>query len=265
MSRNLEKTDECVPEALWAHSDVVAEERHDEAERGEALVPHHQLKDESCNGVENLNGDISKKIHDDAVRKKRTNLPGELEKALNRRAACVRPHKEIQTDTGADGDGYKPSLQTQEPNFAKLRKDGGQKSHKPNTQQLDTNSKHMWHLNTGGSPTEHVRTHSVDCMLEQHCESIKKRFQANESDWETHSNIHQFRMNESIGCNYSSNLCRKSNCSKRDEEKMQVVVAADSKLNITQTVTKGEITATPRERRNAAKSKDKVIREPWRC
>lgn len=352
MSRNPEKTDEGDPEALWAHSDIEAEVRHDEAERGEALVPHHQLKDESCSRVENLkhqNGDIFKKIRDDVVCKKWTNFLGELEEPLNQRAACVRPHKEIQTDTGADADRCKPSLQTQKPNFKERTKDGGQKHHDENRQQLDTNSEeHMWPLNTGGSPTVHLRTHCVDFMLEQNRGSRKKRLKANETDWETQTSVvaktrtettnvndrcltrnsvkraetkvvknkreaaaevriegktkHRslsanmcdsnvksshvssngyssssvshltehlqspLRMNEPIGCNCSPNLCRKSSRLKRDEEKIQHVGAAGSSCTMytTQTVTKGERTASPRERRNAANSRDKVKREPRR-
>ncbi|XP_056224498.1 ubiquitin carboxyl-terminal hydrolase 47-like isoform X3 [Seriola aureovittata] len=42
------QTDEVDQKADFAYSDVKAEGRCDEAERGEALVPHHQLKDESC-------------------------------------------------------------------------------------------------------------------------------------------------------------------------------------------------------------------------
>ncbi|XP_028419738.1 ubiquitin carboxyl-terminal hydrolase 48-like isoform X2 [Perca flavescens] len=167
-----EKTDEGNQEALCLHSDVEAEVRHDEAERGDALVPHHQMKDESCNGggkIKHLNDNILKNCTD-TVWKKPTNLSGELEKQPSQRATCARTHKEsfLYTDTGADGD----SLQRKRSDFAKLKKDGGPKSHEPIRQQLDTNSKeHMWNLNTRGTPT----THQLGRMLEQKHSSPNKR------------------------------------------------------------------------------------------
>lgn len=340
MSRNPENTDEGDQEALCAHLDVEAEGRHDEEKREEAPVPHHQLKDESCNGRENkhLNGDILKMIHDDPVSKKLPNFSGELVEQLYQRA-----------DTGADGDSYKPSLQRQKLHFAKLQKDGRQKGHEPNGQQLDTNSKEdVWHLNTRGSNTAHLRTQHV----EQSQTSQKKKRQMNETDWETQDNIiaesgtttttsvidsgltrnrvkpaeinilkikkeaeiaegrtegkrkqgrkadvcanichsdvsfyvsqhgyssssvpyqtenlqSQFNMNEPIRCNYSPSLYRKSNSPKRDKEKKQHVVTEDSscQLDTTRTVTKGGKSTSPREKRNAAKSRNEVNREPWR-
>ncbi|XP_037614546.1 ubiquitin carboxyl-terminal hydrolase 47-like isoform X1 [Sebastes umbrosus] len=116
VSRHPGKTDEGDQEALSAVSDADAEGRHVETQRGEALVPHRQQMDGSCNGGGNLNGDILKKSHDDDTVWKK------LEKQPNQRVACVRPHKEmfLQTDTGADRDSYKPSLHTQKSNLNSL-------------------------------------------------------------------------------------------------------------------------------------------------
>ncbi|XP_044039326.1 ubiquitin carboxyl-terminal hydrolase 47 isoform X2 [Siniperca chuatsi] len=356
VSRHPEKTDDVDQEACSAHSDVEAEGRHGEAERGEALDPLHQLKDESCNGGENLmhlNGDILKKGYDDMVLKK-TDFTGELENQLeNQRMASVRPHKEmlLQTDTGADGDSYKPCLKTQKSNFAKLQKDGGQKSHELNRHQLNINSKEqLCHLNTRGTPTVHLRTHNADHKLEQSHESQKKRLKVNDPAGETQINTVAKTGTKTIGvtdisltinsvkpaavknkreaaaeerkriegksikqrgedgvsanmydsdvksfnhfsngyssssvpyltghlqspfnmyytgCNYSSNICRKSNSSKREKEKMQHVVAAHGicKLETTRTVTKGEQTASSGEKREAAKRRDKINKELWR-
>ncbi|XP_070710471.1 ubiquitin carboxyl-terminal hydrolase 47-like [Pempheris klunzingeri] len=68
------------------------------------------------------------------------------------------------------------------------------------------------------------------------------------------------------GCSSSPNACRKSASSERDEWKMQPAVSADSscKLDTAQAVTKGDTTVSQREKRNAAKSRDKVTRKPWR-
>ncbi|XP_070786064.1 ubiquitin carboxyl-terminal hydrolase 50-like isoform X2 [Enoplosus armatus] len=267
VSRHPEKTDEGDQEAHCAQSDVEAEGRHDEAERGEALVPHHQLKDESCDGG-------------------LADSPGDLEHRLNQNEEVLIP-----TDTGADGDSYKPCLQTQRPHFAKLQKDGGQKSNKPNIHQPDVNSKeNTCHPNTRGSPTAHLRTCYLDYMSEQNHESQKKRLNVNEPDQETQiSNIAKtgtettsvidssysssvsyltgrlqspFSVNEPAGCNFSP----EPNRLKRSKEKMQHVVTADRscKLETTQTVTKGERTAGPGEKRNAAKSGNIINRKPWR-
>ncbi|XP_071316088.1 ubiquitin carboxyl-terminal hydrolase 47-like isoform X3 [Trachinotus anak] len=54
VSRCPEKTDEVNQEAPFIYSDVKAEGRRDEAEGGEALVPHHQVKDEHCSIGGNL-------------------------------------------------------------------------------------------------------------------------------------------------------------------------------------------------------------------
>ncbi|XP_029310918.1 ubiquitin carboxyl-terminal hydrolase 47-like [Cottoperca gobio] len=140
--RHPEETDE----GEDAHSEVKAEGRRDDTERGERLVPHHPLKDESCDGGENLkhlNGEVLKERHDDSIWKKHTHFSGE--KLSNLRAPCVRPHAEmlLQTDTGADRD----SLQTQTSQFAKL-----QKSHETRQQLVRDSEEHMWHPNTRGTP-----------------------------------------------------------------------------------------------------------------
>lgn len=80
----------------------------------------------------------------------------------------------------------------------------------------------------------------------------------------------QCRKNEPTWCSCSPNLCRKSNGSKRDKEKMQHAVTAEScyKPETKQTVKKGEIPASPREslrkRKTAVESRDKAKQEPWR-
>ncbi|XP_044197011.1 ubiquitin carboxyl-terminal hydrolase 17-like protein C [Thunnus albacares] len=192
VNRDPEKTGEGDQEARFAHSDVESEGRHDEAERGEAPVPRHQLKDDSCNGgksLQHLNGDILKKSDDDTVWKKLTNISGEVEKQTNQRAACVRSRKEMLPQTVEDGNSYRTSLQKS--NFAKPEKDEGQKSHGPNIEQhAATNSEqHIYHLNTRGTPTAHFRKHSDNSMLEQNHNSQKKRLKADEIVWETQSSI----------------------------------------------------------------------------
>ncbi|XP_039679545.1 ubiquitin carboxyl-terminal hydrolase 17-like protein A isoform X2 [Perca fluviatilis] len=266
VSKDPDKTDQGNQEALCLHSDVEAEIRHDEAERGDALVPHHQMKDESCNGggnIKHLNDNILKKICTDTVWKKPINLSGELEKQPSQRATCARTHKEnvLYTDTGADGD----SLQRKRSDFAKLKEDGGPKSHEPIRQQLDTNSEeHMWNPNTRRTPT----THQLGRMLEQKHSSPNKRLKGNETIQETQNNFvaetgtsltdstrngikpnsfhvssngyssslvpyltghlqGQFKIKEPTEYNYLPNLCRKPNSSKRDEERMHHAVTAD--------------------------------------
>ncbi|XP_035849378.1 ubiquitin carboxyl-terminal hydrolase 47-like isoform X2 [Sander lucioperca] len=284
VSKDPEKTDEGDQEALCLHSDVEAEVRHDEAERGDALVPHHQMKDESCNGggkIKHLNDNILKNCTD-TVWKKPTNLSGELEK-----------HKEsfLYTDTGADG----ISLQRKRSDFAKLKKDGGPKSHEPIRQQLDTNSEeHMQNLNTRGNPT----THQLGRMLEQNHSSPNKRLKGNETIQERGVGVYakmcdsdvnsfhvssngyssslvpyltghlqgQFKIKAPTGYNYLPNLCRKPNSSKRDEERMHHAVTADSscKPETKLTVKKLGQTASPRERKKTVKSRDNTKREPWK-
>ncbi|XP_034713173.1 ubiquitin carboxyl-terminal hydrolase 48-like isoform X2 [Etheostoma cragini] len=181
VSKDFEKIDEGNREALCLHSDVEAEIRHDEAVRGDALVPHHQMKDERCNSggkIKHLNDKILK-ICADTVLKKPTNLSGELEKQPSQRATCVRTHKESfpYTDTGADGD----SLQTKRTHFEMPKKNGGPKSHEPIRQQFDTNSEeHMRNRKTKGSPT----THQLGCVSEQNPSSPHKRL-----SWKTQNNI----------------------------------------------------------------------------
>ncbi|XP_059211294.1 ubiquitin carboxyl-terminal hydrolase 47-like [Centropristis striata] len=156
VSKNPEKTDEGDQESLCTQSDVEAEGRYEEAERGEALVSHRQPKQESFKGqetVQHLHGEILKKSHDDTIGMKQTNL----------RAGCGRTHHEmLQSDSVEDGD----SLQTQMSNFVMLQKDGGRKHHEKR-RQLDTN------------------LHHVDSMIEQNRASSKKRLNANETVWET--------------------------------------------------------------------------------
>ncbi|XP_028419743.1 uncharacterized protein LOC114545571 isoform X2 [Perca flavescens] len=339
VSKDHEKTDEGNQEALCLQSDVEAEVRHDEAERGDALVPHHQMKDESCNGcgkIKHLNDNILKNCTD-TVLKKPTNLSGELEKQPSQRATCARTHKEsfLYTDTGADGD----SLQRKRSDFVKLKKDGGPKSHEPIRQQLDSNSEeHMWNLNIRGTPT----THQLGRMSEQKHSSPNKRpsrqtqnsivaetgtsmtdstrnsikpaettvvknkrvavaevkkegFSAKQkrgvgvcakmcdsdvNSFHVSSNGYssslvpyltghlqgQFKMNEPTGYNYLPNLCRKPNSSKRDEERMHHAVTAESscKPETKLTVKKVEQTASPRERKKDAKSRDNTKREQWK-
>lgn len=226
------KTDEGDQEALCAHSHVDAEGRHNETERGQALLPHPQLKDESCNGGGNSN--------DGTVWKKQT---GELEKQLNQREACARPHEEmLQTDTGGHGDSCEPSLRTEKLHFAKLQKDVNDcslasKRVKPadvvkNKREavaevrIEGNSAKQKREAGGNANTFHVSSDDCSTLLTGHTQS-------------------QFSMHE-------PNLCTKSNGSKRDEERMQHVA-------ITQTVKTGLTTA--RLRRKAAESRDK---EPWR-
>ncbi|XP_035531589.1 probable ubiquitin carboxyl-terminal hydrolase creB isoform X2 [Morone saxatilis] len=298
--RNLEKTDEDL-EANCAHSYVEAEERHVEAGR-EVFVRHPQPMDESCNGEPNLNGDILKRSHEDT-------FFGELGKERSQRAACVRPHKEMlpQTETTANGETSKPSLQTQKASFTKLQNDAGQKRHEPDRQQLDTNSKeHMCPLNTGGSFTVNVRKHNS----EQNHESLKEGLKANETIRETKNrsfaktgtktsetynltknrvksaeteavaevrmerksklkreagvseNVHHPNLTSVFFPGYPSSSPspnRKSNSSRRDKRETQ---RPDSsrKLHTTQTVTKGEETASPTKKRRAQEDK----RNPWK-
>lgn len=211
-----------------------------------------------------LNGDILKKSHDDTVGKRQTNFLWELEK---QRVARLRPHKEIwlQTDTGAGED----SLQRQRSDFAKLQKDGGQKSHEPIREQLDTNSQeHLQYFNTDHKPaeTEVVAKVRIEGKSNQRKEAGDVKSCLFSSDGFSSSIVpcmSGHMQTQITGCNYSPNLC---NSSKRDKEILQHVVSADSscRLDTTQTVTKGGKTASCREKRNAIKSREKAKKEPWK-
>ncbi|KAM8747852.1 uncharacterized protein AB9X84_015733 isoform 2-T3 [Acanthopagrus schlegelii] len=140
-----------------------AEGRHEEADRGGPLVCSHQLTDESCRRGEtlvHLNGNPLKKGDDDTLRDK---LP--------------------QTDPEADGD-----RQTKNPNSAKLRKDGRQKTHGRNTQP-DTNSReHMQHLESRGTPTVPLGKLNGDNTLKPNHEPQKKIGETNNAVRETQTN-----------------------------------------------------------------------------
>ncbi|XP_018559455.1 ubiquitin carboxyl-terminal hydrolase 47 isoform X1 [Lates calcarifer] len=131
VSTHPEKTDEISEEAQCSQVD---EGGQDEAERGEAPVPRHQLKEERCPGDENLkhvNGDVLNEMTDDTDSE-------ELETQPDQTAACVTPQEDIQrqTNTGADGD----SLQTQKLYFSKTQTSG---HHEPNRHHLNTNSEQI--------------------------------------------------------------------------------------------------------------------------
>lgn len=273
---------------------------HEEAERGAAPVPPHQLKDESCNGGENvkhLTGDELKKTCRDAtVSKAPLDFSGEMEKQP-RQTLCM-------------GDGYKTRLQTQKSNSAKPQQ---------TSRQLDASSnEHMHLINTRGTP---AAAHCVDYVSEKNHTPGKKM--SNVTVCETEKNIHrktgaktsvtdrshtrnrgksEQRREAAVSPNvyhhdvksfhissngysnsplphltgrsqtrshpneYSADLCRISSRSNKDNaEKTQRVLTADSscRLDHIQSVRKGETSASPRKK-NAAKSTDKVKREPWR-
>ena len=198
-----------------------------------------------------INGDIFKKSLDDTVGKKHPNFSGELEKW---RVARLRPDED--------------SLQRQRSDFAKLQKDGRQKSHEPIREQLDTNSQE--HFNT----RNHFRTHKVDHKPAETESVAKVRTEGKTNQRREAGDVKSCLVSNGFssstvpcltghvqtpitGCNYSPNLCRKSNSSKRDKEILQHVVSADSRLATTQT-------ASCREKRNAIKSRDKAKTEPRR-
>ncbi|TMS02203.1 Putative ubiquitin carboxyl-terminal hydrolase 50 [Larimichthys crocea] len=280
---------------------------HEEAERGAAPVPPHQLKDESCNGGENvkhLTGDeLKKTYHDATVSKATLDFSGEMPRQT---AACIGPQKEML----CTGDGYKTRLQTQKSNSAKAQQ---------TSRQLDASSnEHMHVINTRGTP---AAAHCVDYMSEKNHTPGKKM--SNVTVCETEKNIHrktgaktsvtdrshtinggksEQRREAAVSPNvyhhdvksfhissngysnsplphltgrsqtrshpneYSPDLCRISSRSNKDNaEKTQRVLTADSscRLDHIQSVRKGETSASPRKK-NAAKSTDKVKREPWR-
>ena len=142
-----------------------AEGRHEEADRGGPLVCSHQLTNESCRRGEtlvHLNGDPLKKGDDDTLREK---LP--------------------QTDPEADGD--KPK-QTKNPNSAKLRKDGRQKTHGRNTQPDANSREHMQHLESRGTPTVPLGKQNGDNALKPNHEPQKKIRKTNNAVRETQTN-----------------------------------------------------------------------------
>uniref|UniRef100_UPI0037E71E03 ubiquitin carboxyl-terminal hydrolase 12-like n=1 Tax=Semicossyphus pulcher TaxID=241346 RepID=UPI0037E71E03 len=196
-------------EASCSNSDD-AEGGHEEAERGETLVPRRPLKDErnAEGNSQHLNGDMLIQSHNDDV-KTVTNFQQEPE------AACLRPHKEMN------------------------QKDGGEKSHEPNRQQLDTTSMgHTWHLNKRGTPTEHFKTQHVDSASEQKHDTRKKRVKEDETEI-TRNGTDRVERAET-----------KAVRNKRDDSHT---------MTVKQTVTKRE-----KSPRNAAKSRDKVQQKPWK-
>ncbi|XP_054457698.1 uncharacterized protein si:ch211-212k18.13 isoform X2 [Anoplopoma fimbria] len=262
--RHTEKHEEGNQQSLYAHSDVDAEGRHDETTRGEALVPD-LLKDESCNGGGNskrLYDDILKNSRDDTVRKEQTNFSWEMNEQINPGAACVRPHGEMlhQTDTGADGEGYRPSFQTRQSNSAELQKDLNDGC---------CTRKREAVTEVKGNRAEQKRE---TCVSANVCDCDLKSLYVS-SNGSTYSTLpyltgetQQFSVHKPFKCCYSPNLYFKSISPMRDEEKIQHVVTEDSscKLATTQTVKRGEITASPRVRRKAAESRDKIKRERWK-
>ncbi|XP_076581364.1 ubiquitin carboxyl-terminal hydrolase 12 [Chaetodon auriga] len=126
VSRRPEKTDEGNQEVLQAPLDVEG----DGSEREGALVPDHQLTDESCSGRENLkhsHGDVGKKMTQKFF-KKMADFQGEVKNQLQEKMASIRSYKQtlLHTDTRGDGESFKPPLQTG-PRWRLPH--GGQKSH----------------------------------------------------------------------------------------------------------------------------------------
>lgn len=275
-------------DAHCAHSDVKSEGRHDEAERGKAPVPHHQLKDDSCNGRKNLrhlNGDILNKSDDDTVWKKGPNTSEEQKKQTNQRAACVWSRKEMfpQIDSVANGDIYRTS--SQKSNFANPEKHEEQKRHGPNRQQHARNSEEH-HLNPRRTTMGHMRTHSEDRMQNHNQNEIVRETQSRISrrtGTSTEGKNSKQRRVTSNGCSSSCphsqsllalkepaecnspNLCRKSSNSKRNKEKeLGDVVPADSGYKLEAAQTKQENTASVREKRDAKTSDGKVKKDAWK-
>ncbi|XP_042367990.1 ubiquitin carboxyl-terminal hydrolase 47-like isoform X2 [Plectropomus leopardus] len=238
-------------ETLCTHSDVEAEERQDEDERGEPLVPCHRPNYESCNRGENLrhlNGDRLKESHDDTVWKKQKNLSGELEKQPKQKE---RQHKDVlQTDTGVNGD----RLQMLMSNFAKNE-----------TTNMTVGLKRISDKSAESKVVTYKRESVAEARTEENGIKLRKEagvgadmFDSDVKSFHVSSNGYspsvqhttgylqgQMRMNEQTGCSCSPNLYRKPNSSKRDEEKMQPA-------------------ASLRQRRMAAKIGENAKREPWR-
>lgn len=163
MSRDPKKTDEGDQQASGAHTDVETGGRRNKAEKGEALVSHHQPQDggyDRRKHSEYLNGDVLRRRHDDSVLK--------------------------EAAEAAYADSYKQSLQTQK---SKLHKDGRQRI-QPNRQRLDTNSeKDMGCLNTRGSSKVKSRQRYEDSISGQNNKTQKKGLKTTQAALETANNI----------------------------------------------------------------------------
>ncbi|XP_008281587.1 putative ubiquitin carboxyl-terminal hydrolase 50 [Stegastes partitus] len=251
ISGHPEKADGSDREAQGAHSDAEVEGRRDEAEGGEALGPHYQLKGASCRGggenFKHLNGDILDKSHDDALgrRQKNSSLGDKL---LNHRASPLRHPTNMlpQTDNEADGDNYSPNLGCSstktavESNSVKIEREvvtlrsSVKQGREANGSGMSDSSAKPCHASSHGYPS------ASDIQL-------------------TRRSCRPRRGNEPTEC--SPNVCRKSSSSRRNKEKQQHVVHADSscKPEATQTVEENR-----RGKREAKKCEDKAKKNPWK-
>lgn len=297
MSTHLEKTDEISEEAQCSQVD---EGGQDEAERGEAPVPRHQLKEERCPGDENLkhvNGDVLNEMTDDTDSE-------ELETRPDQTAACVTPQEDIQrqTNTGADGD----SLQKQKLYFSKTQTSG---HHEPNRHHLNTNSEQInsqkqslklhditWD-GTGQDSTVAMNRKKTKHMTDRSCTrnrvmnteikgvkntrpsvaevSVKQRTEADVRVSVRDSAVNSFHVS-SNGCSQASVLprTRRSHSNCRMDERMEYRLSSSPCRSSTnskghnekmqQVVMKAEKATSPRKTKNTKKNEETVKQEPWR-
>uniref|UniRef100_A0A3P8SCB7 USP domain-containing protein n=1 Tax=Amphiprion percula TaxID=161767 RepID=A0A3P8SCB7_AMPPE len=204
VSRHPETTNRSDQEAQCAHSDT-DEERRDEAEEGEALKPRFYL-----------NYDKLTKSHDDAVGRTQTNSLGH--KQTNRRAAPVRQQTNTipPRDNEAGRDNYSPNVDYSctrttvkpvERNYVKMKRE--KVAGKSVKQRTETNVRDM---------SDSV---VMSCNFYSDGHPCASGIQVRDS-------YSQCRRNKATESNSSPNLCRNSNSLKRNKDKKQHVVNADS-------------------------------------
>ncbi|XP_038548034.1 ubiquitin carboxyl-terminal hydrolase 47-like isoform X1 [Micropterus salmoides] len=238
------------------HSEAEAEGSHDKAERRKPS--YHQPKDEDLNGGENVNH-----LNCDVVLEKPTDCPVGLGNQLKQRPTSVRPRKGVllQTDPVADGNIYQPGLQIQKSSFAKLQSVTDSSittnSVNPAEPKAVKNKREVEGMGFKQSREAGVGANILDSDVKANYVSSNGYSSSSHPYLTAHGS--KLSMNAHTGCNYSQNLCTKS---KREKEKMQHVVTADSsrKLETKKTVTKRENTASSGAKRNAAKGGNKIWR-----
>lgn len=199
----------------------------------------------------------------DVVLEKPTDCPVGLGNQLKQRPTSVRPRKGVllQTDPVADGNIYQPGLQIQKSSFAKLQSVTDSSittnSVNPAEPKAVKNKKEVEGMGFKQSREAGVGANILDSDVKANYVSSNGYSSSSHPYLTAHGS--KLSMNAHTGCNYSQNLCTKS---KREKEKMQHVVTADSsrKLETKKTVTKRENTASSGAKRNAAKGGNKIWR-----
>ncbi|XP_022619797.1 ubiquitin carboxyl-terminal hydrolase 47-like [Seriola dumerili] len=283
-STHSDQSHEVDQEAQCARLDVEAEGRRDEAERGEALAPPHQLKDESCSedgNLKHLNGDALKKSYDDAVWKKRTDSSGEVEKRP-KRAACVRPRGD------KDGGHHEPNKQHLNTNSEHIaahcdlriqqKHNSLKKKLKPNDLAWDRTGQNSIATKTDSSPrkirvkpaeTKGVRGgREVVAEVSIEGKSIKQRAKADVSENVGDSVVKSFHVS-SNSCSLTKHPhsnCRMNDPSLCSSERNQHVVTSGEGCTreATTTVRKGKKPVSLRTTKNTKKREETVKQQPWR-